>query len=139
LKDALPKIANVVPTPTPDVEILIFNERGAVLAVRSYCNTAHYWRVYFDTNKTIRETFGAAGHPIAEAHLNIGRQAARPVRSRLSQAKKQSALPQRTVAAPHYKMSPACAVPAVVLNLSSRGSPARAIRRFRVGNAHRPD
>ena len=36
LKDALPKIANVVPEPKPDVEILTFNERGPVLAVRPY-------------------------------------------------------------------------------------------------------
>ena len=68
LKDALPKIANVVAEPAPDVEILTFNERGPVLAVRPYCNTAHYWQVYFDGNRTIRETFGAAGYPAAEAH-----------------------------------------------------------------------
>ena len=71
LKQALPKIVNVVATPAPDVEILTFNERGPVLAVRPYCHTAHYWQVYFDTNRTIRETFGAAGYPAAEAHLHI--------------------------------------------------------------------
>ena len=37
LKEALPKIANVVADPAPDVEILTFNERGPVLAVRPYC------------------------------------------------------------------------------------------------------
>jgi len=71
LKEALRKIANVVADPAPDVEILTFNERGPVLAVRPYCNTAHYWQVYFDTNRTIRETFGAAGYPAPEAHLNV--------------------------------------------------------------------
>jgi small conductance mechanosensitive channel len=71
LKDALPKIANVVAEPSPDVEILTFNERGPVLAVRPYVHTDHYWQVYFDTNKTIRETFGAAGYPAAEAHLHV--------------------------------------------------------------------
>ncbi len=71
LKEALPKIANVVTEPAPDVEILTFNERGPVLAVRPYCNTAHYWQVYFDGNRTIRETFGAAGYPAAEAHLHV--------------------------------------------------------------------
>ena len=75
LKEALPKIANVVAEPKPDVEIVTFNERGPVLAVRPYCNTAHYWQVYFDTNRAIRETFGAAGYPAAEAHLHV-RQAA---------------------------------------------------------------
>jgi small conductance mechanosensitive channel len=73
LKEALPKIANVIPDPKPDVEILTFNERGPVLAVRPYCNTAHYWQVYFDTNRTIRETFGAAGYPAAEAHHHVRR------------------------------------------------------------------
>jgi small conductance mechanosensitive channel len=71
LKEALPKIANVVTDPKPDVEIVTFNERGPVLAVRPYCHTNHYWQVYFDGNKAIRETFGAAGYPAAEAHHHI--------------------------------------------------------------------
>ena len=75
LKEALPKIANVVAEPQPDVEILTFNERGPVLAVRPYVHTDHYWQVYFDTNKTIRETFGAAGYPAAEAHLFVRQKA----------------------------------------------------------------
>ena len=76
LKDALPKIANVATTPAPDVEILTFNERGPVLAVRPYVHTDHYWQVYFDTNRTIRETFGAAGYPAAEAHQVVRQKAA---------------------------------------------------------------
>jgi small conductance mechanosensitive channel len=76
LKATLPKIANVVPTPAPDVEILTFNERGPVLAVRPYVHTDHYWQVYFDTNRTIRETFGAAGYPAAEAHHFVRQRAA---------------------------------------------------------------
>jgi len=76
LKTALPTIANVVAVPAPDVEILTFSERGPVLAVRPYCNTANYWQVYFDANRTIRETFGAAGYPAAEAHLRVRREAA---------------------------------------------------------------
>ena len=47
-----------------------------MLAVRPYCNTAHYWQVYFDANRTIRETFGAAGYPAAEAHLHVRQKAA---------------------------------------------------------------
>ncbi len=69
LKEALPKIANVVAEPKPDVEIITFTERGPVLAVRPYVHSDHYWQVYFDTNKTIRETFGAAGYPAPEAHV----------------------------------------------------------------------
>jgi small conductance mechanosensitive channel len=76
LKEVLPKIANVVASPSPDVEILTFNERGPVLAVRPYCNTAHYWQVYFDGNRTIREAFGAAGYPAAEAHHFVRQKAA---------------------------------------------------------------
>jgi small conductance mechanosensitive channel len=76
LKEALPRIANVVTAPMPDVEILMFNERGPVLAVRPYCNTAHYWQVYFDTNRTIRDTFGAADYPAAEAHVHVRQKAA---------------------------------------------------------------
>lgn len=69
LKAALPKIANVMETPAPDVEIITFTERGPVLAVRPYVHTNHYWQVYFDTNRTIRETFGAAGYPVPEAAI----------------------------------------------------------------------
>ena len=76
LKDALPKIANVVRDPSPAVEILTFNERGPVLAVRPFVHTDHYWQVYFDTNRTIRETFGVAGYPAAEAHHFVRQKAA---------------------------------------------------------------
>lgn len=62
LKPALAAIPNVLANPAPDVEILDFNERGTVLAVRPYCHTDHYWQVYFDTNKLIAATFGAAGY-----------------------------------------------------------------------------
>jgi small conductance mechanosensitive channel len=76
LKDALPKIANVMRDPAPAVEILTFNERGPVLAVRPFVHTDHYWQVYFDTNRVIRETFGAAGYPAAEAHHVVRQRAA---------------------------------------------------------------
>ncbi len=76
LRAVLPGIPNVVAEPQPDVEILTFNERGPVLAVRPYCNTAHYWQVFFDTNRVIRETFGAAGYPAAEAHLHVRQRSA---------------------------------------------------------------
>lgn len=71
LKEALAQIANVETTPAPEVYILEFNLAGPVLAVRPYCNTSYYWQVYFDANKTIQETFGNAGYPIPEQHLNI--------------------------------------------------------------------
>jgi len=76
LKEVLPNVANVMKEPAPDVEIVTFTERGPVLAVRPYCNTAHYWQVYFDTNRLIRDTFGAAGYPAAEAHVRMSQIAA---------------------------------------------------------------
>jgi len=69
LKERLPKIANILTSPAPDVEILEFNLAGPVLAVRPYCHNDHYWQVYFDTNRAIREGFGAAGFPVPEQHV----------------------------------------------------------------------
>jgi small conductance mechanosensitive channel len=71
LKEALAKIANVTKQPAPDVEIIDFNERGALLAVRPYTNPDHYWQVYFDTNKAISDTFGSAGYPVPETHVRM--------------------------------------------------------------------
>lgn len=75
LKERVGKIANVKANPAPDVEILDFNFNGPVLAVRPYCHTDHYWQVYFDTNKVIREAFGAAGYPVPEQHFVLRNQA----------------------------------------------------------------
>ena len=71
LKPALAKIPNVLEKPSPDVEIITFNLAGPVLAVRPYCNNAHYWQVYFDTNRLIRETFAHAGFPVPEQHYSV--------------------------------------------------------------------
>lgn len=74
LKDKLGQISNVVAEPKPDVEILDANLSGPVLCVRPYCHTDNYWQVYFDTNKLIRETFGAAGYPTPERHYVVRNQ-----------------------------------------------------------------
>lgn len=71
LKERIAKVPNVVTTPPPDIEVLEFNFAGPILAVRPYCHTDHYWQVYFDTNKVIRESFGAAGFPVPEQHFVI--------------------------------------------------------------------
>lgn len=73
LKTAVAAIPNVIPEPAPVIEIIDFNERGTVLAVRPFTHTDHYWQVYFDTNKAISDTFGAAGYPVPEAHVRIAR------------------------------------------------------------------
>jgi small conductance mechanosensitive channel len=71
LKERLAKIPNVKADPAPDLEILEFNLAGPVLAVRPYCHTDHYWQVYFDTNRAIRESFGIAGFPVPEQHFAL--------------------------------------------------------------------
>ena len=63
LKDGLARIPNVLASPAPEVEILQFTPAGPQLCVRPYCSNAHYWQVYFDTNRLIRESFGEAGFP----------------------------------------------------------------------------
>ena len=71
LKDRIARIPNVLTAPAVDVEILEFNFAGTVLAVRPYCHNDHYWQVYFDTNKAIREAFGVAGFPAAEQQIVV--------------------------------------------------------------------
>jgi len=75
LKEALARIPNVTKEPAPDVEVIDFTPLGPVLAVRPYTHTNHYWQVYFDTNKAITDTFGAAAYPVPEAHYQIRRTA----------------------------------------------------------------
>ncbi|WP_271409445.1 mechanosensitive ion channel family protein [Pseudomonas sp. Q1-7] len=58
LKERITAIPNVLATPPVDVEILEFNLVGPVLAVRPYCHNDHYWQVYFDTNRVIKEALG---------------------------------------------------------------------------------
>jgi small conductance mechanosensitive channel len=63
LREKVALIPNVVSTPGVDVEILDFTLVGPVLAVRPYCHNDHYWQVYFETNKVIREALAEAGFP----------------------------------------------------------------------------
>ena len=63
LKDKLSGIPNVLANPAPDVDVLQFTPAGPLLCVRPNCANQHYWQVYFDTNRLIRESFGAAGFP----------------------------------------------------------------------------
>jgi small conductance mechanosensitive channel len=71
LKEAILRIPNVLPTPAPVVEIFEFNLAGPVLVVRPYCANLHYWQVYFDTNRLIRNTFSQAGFPAPEYHYLV--------------------------------------------------------------------
>jgi small conductance mechanosensitive channel len=64
IKQGLSTIPNVLPSPAPDVDVLQFTPAGPQLCVRPYCGNQHYWQVYFDTNRLIRETFTDAGFPV---------------------------------------------------------------------------
>jgi small conductance mechanosensitive channel len=71
LREKVGAIANVLADPKVDVEILEFNLVGPVLAVRPYCHNDHYWQVYFDTNRVIKEALGAAGFPTPMPAQNV--------------------------------------------------------------------
>jgi small conductance mechanosensitive channel len=71
LRARLARIPNVLTQPAPEVEILSFNPLGPVLAVRPCCHNDHYWQVYFDTNRAIRESFGEAGFPDPEQNVFV--------------------------------------------------------------------
>ena len=71
---AIAAIPNVSQNPAPEINILEFTPEGPKLAVRPYTHTDHYWQVYFDTNKAIVETLGAAGYRAPETpvvHRNV--------------------------------------------------------------------
>jgi len=63
LREKIAGIPNVIGEPAVDVEILEFTLVGPVLAVRPYCHNDHYWQVYFEANKVIREALAEAGFP----------------------------------------------------------------------------
>jgi small conductance mechanosensitive channel len=64
LKERLARIPNVLASPAVEVDVLQFTPAGPQLCVRPYCRNEHYWQVYFDTNRSIREAFGEAGYPV---------------------------------------------------------------------------
>jgi small conductance mechanosensitive channel len=63
LRAAVAAIPNVVTLPPPEVNLLDLNLVGPVIAVRPYCNTDHYWQVYFDTNEAIVRVAAEAKWP----------------------------------------------------------------------------
>ena len=83
LREGIVHIPNVLPNPSPTVEILQLTLAGPVLAVRPFCANEHYWQVYFDTNRLIRDSFTQAGYPVPERHYAF--------RGKLDQAQAQTA------------------------------------------------
>ena len=66
LRERVAKVPNVRGDPAPVIEIQEFTRFGPLLAVRPFTDNEHYWQVYFDTNRVIREAFGEAGFPAPE-------------------------------------------------------------------------
>ena len=79
LKDRVSRIPNVLAAPAPDVDVLQFTPAGPQLCVRPYCSNDHYWQVYFDTNRVVREAFGDAGYPAPVPAYSITGPVANPV------------------------------------------------------------
>lgn len=71
LKAAVAQIPNVAQSPAPEVSLLDFKLEGAVIAVRPYTHTDHYWQVYFDTNEAIARVGQEAGWPVPAAHHKV--------------------------------------------------------------------
>jgi small conductance mechanosensitive channel len=71
LREKIAAIPNVLAEPAVDVEILEFNLVGPVLAVRPYCHNDHYWQVYFETNRILREALAEAGFPVPMPAQNV--------------------------------------------------------------------
>lgn len=71
LREKIAQIPHVLVAPSPDLEVLKFTPMGPVLAIRPYCNNEHYWAVYFETNRVIREAFSKAGFPAPQHHFYL--------------------------------------------------------------------
>ena len=69
LKERVAAIPNVITDPAPSIEILEFNQWGTIIAVRPFCNNAHYWQVFFDTNKTINDVGASAKFAVPEQRV----------------------------------------------------------------------
>ncbi|MEY2863707.1 MAG: hypothetical protein RLY58_1414 [Pseudomonadota bacterium] len=61
LRAAVAQIDHVLDSPAVEIDILEFTLIGPVLAVRPFCHNDHYWQVFFDTNRVIRDTLLQAG------------------------------------------------------------------------------
>ena len=58
----------VLKDPAPAVTVLELAESSVNFAVRPWCNTEHYWDVYFDITENVKEALDAAGIEIPYPH-----------------------------------------------------------------------
>lgn len=70
LREKVATLPNVLQTPSVEVEILEFTVLGPILVIRPYCVNKHYWQVYFDTNRMIKESLAAADFPAQTMIVN---------------------------------------------------------------------
>ena len=68
LRERISRIPNVLDKPAPVIEIGSFTERGPLLVIRPYTANQHYWQVFFDSNRAMRDVFTEAGYPVPEDH-----------------------------------------------------------------------
>lgn len=71
LRERIAKIPNVLADPAPQVEVVELKLVGPMLVVRPFTHNDHYWQVYFDTNRLIRETLSDAGFQAATPSYEI--------------------------------------------------------------------
>ena len=71
-KDVIMKVLtshpNVLQDPAPGVTVLELADSSVNFAVRPWCNTEHYWNVYFDVTENVKEALDAAGIEIPYPH-----------------------------------------------------------------------
>lgn len=58
----------VLKDPAPAVTVLELADSSVNFAVRPWCNTEHYWDVYFDVTENVKEALDAAGIEIPYPH-----------------------------------------------------------------------
>ncbi|MFO0678000.1 MAG: mechanosensitive ion channel family protein [Polyangiaceae bacterium] len=71
LEAKLASIPNVLATPKPEISILEFNLVGPVLAVRPFCHTDHYWQVYFDANRVLKDDLAEFPAPMPAQTVTV--------------------------------------------------------------------
>jgi small conductance mechanosensitive channel len=58
----------ILKDPPPAVTVLELGDSSVNFAVRPWCNTEHYWDVYFDVTENVKEALDAAGIEIPYPH-----------------------------------------------------------------------
>jgi small conductance mechanosensitive channel len=58
----------ILKDPAPGVTVLELADSSVNFAVRPWCNTEHYWDVYFDVTENVKEALDAAGIEIPYPH-----------------------------------------------------------------------